>query len=98
MELISGKSQWTENILKQVQRLSKLINDLIMLSKMDEQKQELVMEDVNVSELAASVAESFQMVAQEAGKTISTEIAPGVVVRSDSKRLYTSSISSWTTP
>ena len=63
--------------------------ELIMLSKMDEQKQELVMEDVNVSELAASVAESFQMVAQEAGKTISMEIAPGVVVRSDSKRLYT---------
>lgn len=89
LELISGKSQWTENILKQVQRLSKLINDLIMLSKMDEQKQELVIEDVNVSELAASVAESFQMVAQEAGKTISTEIAPAVVVRSDSKRLYT---------
>lgn len=89
LELISGKSQWTENILKQVQRLSKLINDLIMLSKMDEQKQELVIEDVNVSELAAAVAESFQMVAQEAGKTISTEIVPGVVVRSDSKRLYT---------
>lgn len=89
LELISGKSQWTENILKQVQRLSKLINDLIMLSKMDEQKQELVIEDVNVSELAAAIADSFQMVAQDAGKTISRSIAPDVCIRSDSKRLYT---------
>lgn len=89
LELISGKSQWTENILKQVQRSSKLINDLIMLSKMDEQKQQLVMEDVNVSELAASVADSFQMVAQEAEKTISCHITPHVTVCSDSKRLYT---------
>ncbi len=89
LELISGKSQWTENILKQVQRLSKLINDLIILSKLDEQHEQLVLEDVNVSEVTAAVAQSFQAVAQDDGKAISCRIAPDVFIRSDEKRLYT---------
>ena len=89
LELISGKSQWTENILKQVQRLSKLINDLIVLSKMDEQKQELVIENVNVSDVAAAVADSFQTIVQENKKSLTCHIAPDVYIRSDAKMLYT---------
>ena len=88
LELISGKSQWTENILKQVQRLSKLINDLIVLSKMDEQKQELVIENVNVSDVAAAVADSFQTIVQESKKSLTCHIAPDVYIRSDAKMLY----------
>ncbi len=89
LELISGKSQWTENILKQVQRLSKLINDLIILSKMDEQKQELIWEHISVSDIASAIAESFQTVAADQEKTLQCDISPDIYVRSDSKRLYT---------
>ncbi len=89
LEMISGKSQWTENILKQVQRSAKLINDLIVLSRMDEQKKMLTMEDVNVSEMVASIAESFQAVAEEQEKKLVCRVEPDISVRSDGKSLYT---------
>lgn len=89
LELISGKSEWTENILKQVQRLSKLINDLIVLSKMSEEKQEIQWEDVNVSEVAAAIGESFQPMVDDQGKTLTSQIAESIIIRSDAKRLYT---------
>ena len=47
LELISGKSQWTDNILFQVKRVTRLINELIMLAKLGEKKeQELKKEPV----------------------------------------------------
>ena len=49
IEMLNGQSQWTDSILKQVRRLSNLIQNLIMLSKMGERSQvDLVITDVNL--------------------------------------------------
>ena len=49
IEMLNGQSQWTDSILKQVRRLSNLIQDLIMLSKMGERSQvDLVITDVQL--------------------------------------------------
>lgn len=89
IEMLNGKSQWTDSILKQVRRLSNLIQDLIMLSKMGERSQvDLVITDVNLSETVQSVADSFQQLAVDAEKTLTTAIADGVHVKGDSKCLY----------
>ena len=89
LEMISGKSEWTENILKQVQRLSKLINDLIILSKMSEEKQEICWEEVNISSIASNIAESFRTMIADQKKQLVCHIEPNISVRSDEKRLYT---------
>lgn len=89
IEMLNGKSQWTDSILKQVRRLSNLIQDLIMLSKMGERSQvDLVITDVNLSETVQSVADSFQQLAVDAEKTLTTAIADGIHVKGDSKCLY----------
>lgn len=67
IEMLNGQSQWTDSILKQVRRLSNLIQDLIMLSKMGERSQvDLVITDVNFSETVKTVADSFQQLAIDA--------------------------------
>lgn len=89
IEMINGQSQWTDSILKQVRRLSNLIQDLIMLSKMGERSQvDLVITDVNLSETVHAVADSFQQLAIDAEKTLTTAIADGIHVKGDSKCLY----------
>lgn len=89
IEMLNGQSQWTDSILKQVRRLSNLIQDLIMLSKMGERSQvDLVITDVDLSETVHSVADSFQQLAIDAEKTLTTAIADGVHVKGDSKCLY----------
>ncbi|WP_337563863.1 HAMP domain-containing sensor histidine kinase [Megasphaera sp.] len=89
IEMLNGQSQWTDSILKQVRRLSNLIQDLIMLSKMGERSQvDLVITDVNLSETVHAVADSFQQLAIDAEKTLTTAIADGIHVKGDSKCFY----------
>lgn len=89
MELINGKNQWTESILKQVHRLSKLINDLIILAKIGEKTQsEIIFTKVNFSETAMEVVKSFEQMAIEQTKRFEYKIEPDIFIKSEGKCLY----------
>ncbi|WP_293989608.1 cell wall metabolism sensor histidine kinase WalK [uncultured Megasphaera sp.] len=89
IEMLNGKSQWTDSILKQVRRLTNLIQDLIMLSKMGERSQvDLVITDVDFSATVHSVVDSFRQLAADGEKKLTAEIADGIKVKGDSKCLY----------
>lgn len=89
MELINGKNQWTESILKQARRLSNLTADLIFLSKVGEGAHaDMVLTSVDVSKTVAAVAESFQPILKDQGKTLHCQISPGIYAQADEKWLY----------
>jgi len=89
MELISGKNQWTESILKQARRLSNLTSDLIFLSKVGEgSHSEMILTSVDMSRTVAAVAESFQTVAHDQGKELTSHIVPDIHGRAEEKWLY----------
>lgn len=89
MELINGRNQWTESILKQAQRLTKLINDLIILAKMSESSPaEIIFTRVSFSEIANEVLKSFGPLAAEQNKCIVAHIGKKIFVKSESKYLY----------
>lgn len=89
LELLNGKNQWTTSIIHQVRRVSNLINDLIMLAKMSEGSQiQLQWQDINISAVAHTVAESFRTMAEEQQKTLTETITPQVVIKSDAKCIY----------
>lgn len=84
LELISGKSEWTDNILKQVRRLSKLINDLITLARVGEATpRDVTLTDVDLTALVRSAAEAFRPVIADAGKTCRVEVDEGVAARAE---------------
>lgn len=86
LELISGKNEWTGNIIKQTKRLTNLINDLVALARVGEiEKENLKLEDVDISQVTETIAGDFRQVAAERGKTLETHIPPGVHVRSEEK-------------
>ena len=89
IELINGKNEWTGNILKQVKRLSNLIDDLIMLSKMGERSYvDLTITKMDLSETVTTVTESFQQMVKDQGKQLNCRIVSPVYVRSDAKCVY----------
>lgn len=89
LELISGKSQWTDNILFQVKRVTRLINELIMLAKLGEKKeQELKKEPVDISRTFQEAVQAFAPVVQSEKKQLVTEIPEGIVRETDPKYLY----------
>lgn len=89
LELISGKSQWTDNILFQVKRVTRLINELIMLAKMGEKNErELKKETMDISHTFTEVVQSFAPVVEGEKKKLVTEIQPDLLAETDPKYLY----------
>ena len=90
LEITTGRNQWTETILKQVKRLSGLVNDMVSLAKLEERVSENFHPiDVNCSETAREVVESFSQPAKEQGKSLTADIAEDVHVLADQRILYT---------
>lgn len=86
LEMMHGENEWTQSILKQTKRLSGLVNDFILLTKVDEMtKPELV--EVSLSAAARDTADAFRTVAEQAGKKFETEIADEVRVKATEREL-----------
>ena len=86
IEMLNGKSEWTESTVKQVNRMSELISQLVVLSRLEE-RQDIVLSDVDMTEEARSVMTSFKSIADTQNITLKTDIADGVHVNADQKGL-----------
>ena len=60
LELTEGSNEWTESIKKQTGRMTKLVNDMVYLSKMDEGREELMVYEFELSEAIADAVLSFK--------------------------------------
>lgn len=73
------ENEWTENITNQIQYMAKLINELLVLTRMEESGGEVAIEEVNFSELAKSTTAGFDEVFLSKNVTIEKNIAENVV-------------------
>ena len=93
MELDSkriDKSELRENlgdIEDQVDRLTGLTNDLVYLSRMEEEENSLVMTEVPLSDIVSETVSSFESLAWESGKAIAGDISEDVTVKGSTKEL-----------
>lgn len=86
IEIINGESEWTDSTKDQVYRMERLIKNFIALSKSDEAIQENI-EQVDFSELVIKVCRDFKGRAEIIGKTIKSEIEPGIIIEADYEQL-----------
>lgn len=84
IEMMNGESEWTEGIKNQVRRMSELVSQLIVLSKLQE-REDLVLTDVNFSEKAQDVVDSLKVVAQSQNKEFESEIKPDIMIHADER-------------
>ena len=82
LEMTEGKNEWTESTLEQVKRMTELISHLITLSRLQE-KEEIVLTDVSISDVTEKVAEEFRVLAEKNGFTYETEITKDRFVKAD---------------
>ena len=88
LELIGGKNEWTGNILKQVRRLTLLINDLIMLAKVGEStEKDIVLVDTDITAAVTAGAEEFRSLIESEGKTLETSIEEALTAKAEPKFL-----------
>lgn len=74
--LETGENEWVEDIKKQIFRLKGLTEDLIFLSKMEENNRKAEKMEFPISEVAAETARSFQALAKLQDKQFESNIEP----------------------
>lgn len=80
-----GSNRWLDNIIAENSRSSELIQNLLTLTRMQEEK--AVQEQVNLSGAAQSVSLPFEGVAFEKGYVLNSEIQPNVTVDGNAQQL-----------
>ncbi len=78
-----GKNEWLSDIRTEGRRMTKLVNQLVALSRMDEEAPPLCVAQLNVSEVLADVVSEFRHLAESGEKTLTAEIEPDVHLCAD---------------
>ena len=73
---IGDDNEWLKDIRKQTVKLKELTNNLIYLSRMEENQENVVMIDFPISDIVEETASSFQALAVTQEKTFDCEIEP----------------------
>lgn len=76
LEMDCGDNEWLKDIRKQTAKLKDLTNNLIYLSRMEENQDNVVMIDFPISDIVEETASSFQALAVTQEKTFDCEIEP----------------------
>ena len=82
-----GENEWLRDIQLQTKRLARLTNDLVYLSRMQEEQAKLTMLEFPFSDLVSDTAQSFQALAKVQGKGFSVQIQPQLSVYGDENAL-----------
>ena len=87
MEMENGESQWTKSTRKQIQRLSGLVQQLVTLSRLDEEKGLQNPAEFNLSEAVSESVESYEALAQTKEKNLELEIEKNIFYVGDEKSI-----------
>ncbi len=77
-----------EDIIAEIERLSRLVTDLLTLARADQGKISIARNPVDLSEIAAAVARQFAPIAAQKRIDLRTEAESGVTVAGDQDRLH----------
>ena len=86
LEMECGDSEWLTDIRQQAARLAELTNDLILLSRMEEQ-QKPVMIEFPLSDVVAETAASFQALATTREKDFALDVEPMLSMNGNEKQI-----------
>lgn len=87
LEMDLGENEWLSDIQSQSRRLADLTNDLIILSRMEENRREITAVDFPFSDMVEETVNTFQVLARTQNKTLVSEITPMISVCGDGKAL-----------
>ena len=83
LELNQGENEWLDGIEKQVSRLRKLVNNLVTLSRLDEERPAGPKVRFSLSDAVYDTAMTFSATAERSGKHLRVTVEPDVFIAGD---------------
>ena len=87
-EMELGKSEWLDDIRSEGHRMAELVNQLVALSRMDEENQEMNVTEVPLGELVADTVAEFEPLARDRGKVLTSMLDKEITCLGDEALLY----------
>ena len=87
MEMESGESQWTRSTRKQIKRLSGLVQQLVTLTRLDEDRGVEEKAEFSFSDAVEDVVEPYEAPVQVQGKNLQISVEPGIVYNGNEKSI-----------
>ena len=84
---VAQQQKWIDYIKIEAQRMTSLVNNLLFLAKADDNINNVVFSEINLSDTVWSCILPFESVAFEHGKTIDSNIDNGIVVKGEAGKL-----------
>ena len=83
-----GKNEWLDDIMSEGQRMTELVNQLVALSRMDEENSKLNVVQIPFGELVFDIVSEFEALAKGRGKTLSVSIDRSIIYFGDEMLLH----------
>ena len=87
LELTDVKNEWTASIRSQVKRMTVLVNNLLTLSRMEEDTYHPNLKELDLSRLIRETAAPYDAVAAASGLTFTADIEDGIRLLGDERAL-----------
>lgn len=87
IEMEAGESEWTKSTRNQIDRLAKLTENLVTLSRMDEESYEEIKEEINLSDLILSEFEEFTSAGKMANKEFELHVEKDIYYKGNVDKL-----------
>ncbi len=78
--MLNGENDWNRSTLRQTEQMTKLIQDLVTIARAEEHQDSEKLVETDVSAAVRSAAEELSPLAQQAEKTLTTDIADNVTM------------------
>lgn len=83
-----GKNEWLDDITAEGQRMTELVNQLVALSRMDEENSKLNVVQIPFGELVFDTVSEFEALARGRGKALSVNIDRSIIYSGDETLLH----------
>lgn len=87
-ELELGKNEWLDDIRAEGNRMTELVNQLVALSRMDEEGHRINVTEVALGELVADTVSEFEPLARDREKTLTAVVDKSITYHGDEGLLY----------
>lgn len=78
-----GKNEWLDDIRAEGERMNALVKQLVMLTRMDEERAEIDFSTFSLSDAVADTVSEFQTLAEEKEKPLSSNVQAGITYSGD---------------
>jgi len=86
-QMINGEDEWSASTMKQIDHMSGLIANLVMISKAQELEDTTEMAEIDASDIVNSTVKTFEPVAMQSGITLENKTADGVTITADASKI-----------